>query len=297
MKDSGAPLFGKLELMPMAQLPPMRTINKKTFEALCAERDEEGVAHRIHFASSHDKALKRTPDGKSYGKIGFPFRKGVEEFFPLKLYDSNWNGCWRGLSEGEYVLVDNWVKAQTTKVFLSDGLSLSVALDLNRYGPDTNRTPLGQAEFEAKANGSRGSVNLIKGFLAAAITSLPYYQRADFVAGVPAPSSKPFHLPSVLADEVSRGIGVSNCSSGFIFEGEKKALKGLELSARWSAWEAAKLRYDGVSIEGKDIVLIDDKYQSGCTMHYVAMTLQQAGAARVYGLSVVKTLRDTDNTF
>ncbi|MBF0334071.1 MAG: nickel-dependent hydrogenase large subunit, partial [Alphaproteobacteria bacterium] len=43
------------------------------------------------------------------------------------------------------------------------------------------------------------------------------------------------------------------------------------------------------------VILIDDKYQSGVTLQYVASRLYQAGARRVYGLCAVKTMRDTDN--
>lgn len=41
--------------------------------------------------------------------------------------------------------------------------------------------------------------------------------------------------------------------------------------------------------------LIDDKYQSRTTIQYVVMKLQQEGAYRVFELSVVKTMKDTDN--
>ncbi len=49
------------------------------------------------------------------------------------------------------------------------------------------------------------------------------------------------------------------------------------------------------NVKDKTIILIDDKYQSGITIQYIAMKLQQAGAHEVYGLSFVKTLRDKDN--
>ncbi len=43
------------------------------------------------------------------------------------------------------------------------------------------------------------------------------------------------------------------------------------------------------------ILLLDDLYQSGITMQYVAMKLQKAGAEKIFGLSIVKSLNDTDN--
>jgi predicted amidophosphoribosyltransferase len=43
------------------------------------------------------------------------------------------------------------------------------------------------------------------------------------------------------------------------------------------------------------VILIDDLYQSGITMQYVASRLLQAGAASVLSLTIVKSNRDTDN--
>jgi predicted amidophosphoribosyltransferase len=43
------------------------------------------------------------------------------------------------------------------------------------------------------------------------------------------------------------------------------------------------------------VILIDDKYQSGMTIQFVASRLYDAGTAKVYGLCAVKTLRDMDN--
>lgn len=47
---------------------------------------------------------------------------------------------------------------------------------------------------------------------------------------------------------------------------------------------------DDVDLEGKSILLVDDLYQSGLTMQYVAMILKNAGCSRVFGLTLVKSL-------
>lgn len=43
------------------------------------------------------------------------------------------------------------------------------------------------------------------------------------------------------------------------------------------------------------ILLVDDLYQSGISMNYVAMLLRAHGAAAVYGLALEKTCRNDDN--
>ncbi|MBF0324669.1 MAG: hypothetical protein HQL42_06305 [Alphaproteobacteria bacterium] len=81
----------------------------------------------------------------------------------------------------------------------------------------------------------------------------------------------------------------------FKFSRDKGALKDALLDQKWDALELAGLIFEPNLPEGSSIVLIDDKYQSGVTMQFVASRLYLAGASEVFGLSMVKTLRDTDN--
>ena len=50
------------------------------------------------------------------------------------------------------------------------------------------------------------------------------------------------------------------------------------------------------TLQGKSIILVDDKYQSGITLQFVASRLLEKGASKVFGLCAVKTWRDDDNT-
>lgn len=43
------------------------------------------------------------------------------------------------------------------------------------------------------------------------------------------------------------------------------------------------------------VLLVDDLYQSGVSMNYVAMLLLEAGAKKVFGLSCEKTCSNDDN--
>ena len=52
----------------------------------------------------------------------------------------------------------------------------------------------------------------------------------------------------------------------------------------------------GSKISEEKVLLVDDLYQSGITMQFVAMHLLGAGAEQVYGLALVKSRRDSDNT-
>ena len=64
-------------------------------------------------------------------------------------------------------------------------------------------------------------------------------------------------------------------------------------------WE--KIYYDkGVildnQIRGKNVIVVDDLYQSGATMWEYAKFLKSLGARCVFGIVCVKSLRDSDNT-
>ena len=104
-----------------------------------------------------------------------------------------------------------------------------------------------------------------------------------------------FDLPSLVTSIVSNDLGKPDITGHFRFNGEKKSVKSASLDEKWNPWEEAQLTFDGIDITDKTIILIDDKYQSGTTIQYVAMKLQEFGAFQVYGLSMVKTMRDTDN--
>jgi len=97
---------------------------------------------------------------------------------------------------------------------------------------------------------------------------------------------------------VSAKIGKQDITGGFVFDGIKSSVKKSTFDGKWNVWESAQVSFQNSSafnVNDKTVVLIDDKYQSGITIQYIAMKLQQAGVHEVYGLSFVKTLRDTDN--
>lgn len=52
----------------------------------------------------------------------------------------------------------------------------------------------------------------------------------------------------------------------------------------------------GAGVNGKNLLLIDDMYQSGATAHFVGSKLRSAGANELHLLAVSKGRRDTDNT-
>ena len=126
-----------------------------------------------------------------------------------------------------------------------------------------------------------------------AISSFPYYKDADCICAIPPSQGKDFDLPSHIASDLSSKVSKQNISQ-FVVAGNKKQLKQTPLDDKITElfnWDVSI----NTDIRGKKIILIDDLYQSGATMMYIAMKLQTAGASAVYGLSMVKNLTNSDN--
>ena len=75
----------------------------------------------------------------------------------------------------------------------------------------------------------------------------------------------------------------------------KPKIKELAVDDKWSALEQVGLQV-GAEFVNKNLLLIDDMYQSGATAHFVGSHLRGAGADEIHLLAVSKGRRDTDNT-
>jgi predicted amidophosphoribosyltransferase len=112
---------------------------------------------------------------------------------------------------------------------------------------------------------------------------------------VPPSAGKVWDLPEEIAKQVAKKSQKEDISPLVRFRKAKQSVKNLTLCEKWAALESAQLIVSA-SVKGRRIILIDDKYQSGTTLQFVASKLRAAGASEVLGLSCVKTWRDTDNT-
>lgn len=128
-----------------------------------------------------------------------------------------------------------------------------------------------------------------------AATKLALYKECDAVCAVPRSAGKVWDLPEEIAKHVAIKSQKDDISLSVRFLKAKQSVKSLALCDKWAALEAAQLVVNA-NIKGRKIILIDDKYQSGTTLQFIASKLYAAGVSDVLGLSCVKTWRDTDNT-
>ncbi|GFZ79945.1 hypothetical protein RLOatenuis_1400 [Rickettsiales bacterium] len=213
--------------------------------------------------------------------------------------------------EQELAVIEEWERKQGSSIFLRDCLSLSVALDFNFKRTDNTsgeRTEIGELVYNGKEyngkynkdqNAIQNAINQLVDKVSEFIQDKPFYKDADLICSVaPGPDKKGSDLPSRVTNLVSAKVDKQDVTNGFVFNGPKLSVKDCAFEEKWEVWEKAKVSFQNspdFNVDGKTIILIDDIYQSGITIQYIAMKLQQVGAKEVYGLCFVKTLRDADN--
>lgn len=257
----------------------------------------DGGTHRKQF--SQNSGVQKA---KSSPTFSVPFDNGLLGHFKEGTgKDLRWNGQHQQFycflrSETEIEEVEAWECSQGTRVFIRNLLNSTTALDLN-FTDNTSgvRTAVGQLESDAKHQQSHDAIQTLTTMLAGTISDLVHLRGCDAIAPVPGAPCKEFDLPTTLAGMICGQAGLIDLSSACAFGGDKQSVKNLGVEQKWNGWNSSDLRYEPNSVSGKRIIILDDKYQSGVTMHFVASKLMEAGAEEVHGLVAVKTLRDTDN--
>ena len=275
----------------------MKPITKES-----VERARDKDTKRICFATTHAAEPKRSTRAGYAGSFNVPFGGGFSRLFPYALFPNTQDSyhedsVWRSISsDEEFDEINAWIKQQGDRVFLRDCLYTSIAMSHNFTDThEGSRTELGDLEYRAKRYHDAAAVEALAEHCINTITAIPLYRDADLVCATPPRPDKDFDLPSQAVSIVSTRLGKDDITGHFHFGAEKKSVKSAPLDNKWTSWEETQLTFGGIDITDKKVILIDDKYQSGTTIQYIAMKLQEAGAYQVYGLSMVKTMRDTDN--
>ena len=190
-------------------------------------------------------------------------------------------------------------------VALRDCMALSFALDYDHQGgdPEKPHSTVGQLRNLAKPRdgsvpaavnykkGGKGLAHLCLEFL----NDLECYKKANCVVAMPSSTpGKKYDLPRSLANIFSTKLGIENFSEHVSTTKKRAQLKGLKASQRLDEIRETISVGQGV-FEGKTVLLVDDVFQSGISINYVAMLLQQAGAKKIFGLTCDKTCSNTDN--
>ena len=265
------------------------------------------ACRRICFGDDPHAHLRRPKDQDRFdhGTINLPFRHGIELAIPIELRhnkrdsshaDAGWNFF---ETEAQRQQTSNWCDRCGNTVFLYDCLHASVALSYN-FRFENNRwvrTEIGQLEHDAKQSGDAEAIGKIAMQMETLISTFEPYSGADLICSVPTQEGKDWHLPSELAKQVSTATGKPDVTGWFLFGREKPSITNCSQKEKWDALKSTDFKVNAAdgALTNKKVILIDDKYQSGVTLQYVASKLLENGASQVYGLCAVKTMRDDDN--
>ncbi|MGI9440337.1 MAG: phosphoribosyltransferase family protein [Parvibaculales bacterium] len=273
----------------------MKPITKEALEEL---RDDKSPK-RIHFASSHEDALKKNEE--KLGTLNLPFKESLEEYgFSWALFtnkhqqDDNPHAVWRSIKIGQnYEQIEKWIEERREIVILRSLLTASVALAIRKDAQGV--TPISQNVVAAKSKEHTPAINNLVQASCNFLNKNPKFREVDYICAIPAETDK-YNLPRILAREISKKLGLTDITSHFCIAGEKSKLRKQSVDKKWQALEGARISIE-MNLQEKRVLLIDDTYQSGITMHYIAMLLQNKGAKAIYGLAMQKTRRDTDNRY
>lgn len=228
----------------------------------------------------------------SVDHIPFTSKSGTAYFTFLKV-----------VSDSDIEAVQDWLKNIEGYVALRDCLEISFAIDYDRVGgdPGNERTHVGSLRKRAKTYGkpaTRDTYAAADGLIESCLKTLrdlTCYDSATCILAIPpSDTKKPFDLPQYLVDGISKGLGKADKTEAVQTITDRPASKEILLKDKFSSVEGT-IKVDSNAIQDEIVLLIDDLYQSGVTMNYVAMLLLEAGAKKVFGLSCEKTCSNDDN--
>lgn len=209
----------------------------------------------------------------------------------------------KNVSDSDVEAVQDWLKTIEGYVALRDCLAISFAIDYDRVGgnPDNERTHIGNLRARAKTYGkpaTKDTYAAADGLIESCLQTLSnltcYDSTTCIVAIPPSDPEKSFDLPQYLAAGISKGLGKPDKTEAVQTITDRTASKDILLEDKLSTVRGT-IKVDNDAIQDEIVLLIDDLYQSGVTMNYVAMLLLEAGAKKVFGLSCEKTCSNDDN--
>jgi predicted amidophosphoribosyltransferase len=197
---------------------------------------------------------------------------------------------WLGLNRN----ITNW---------FSNELDYCVATGFNYDFETRARTEIGMAEFSLKYHindltdqEEENYENILIENILNAYDCLPIKMHATVITPMPATQDGQNKLAWRLAEYTADVKKIAFLSPLLIIE--KPQMKTLTIEKKIEVWQniyrssQVKLSCD---VRGKNVVIIDDLYQSGISMWAYARYLKQQGARNVMGVISVKSQRDSDN--
>ncbi|HXZ41981.1 MAG TPA: hypothetical protein VEG68_14650 [Terriglobales bacterium] len=195
-----------------------------------------------------------------------------------------------------------WIEAIGKRVAIRDCLAISFALDYRMEGgdPSKSKTVVGDLCRKAKPYGEdtkydRDAARQLARVCVDFLEKVGCYDSADCVAAMP-PSrpNKPFDLPSYLARKVASACGKADLREAIKTKRPRGQLKATSVDEKLNQLRGT-IAIEGNAFKGKNVLVLDDLYQSGTSVNYLGMLLLEAGAKRILSLACEKTVGNFDN--
>lgn len=266
-------------------------IKKITEDGICKFISDMSKAKRICFSRTHKRALWRSNDGTIMLTVPFYDSIGIllRDKTGITLRKSNNGNYYQRLSDEEVQKVEKFIQEYGDIVFLRDLLDVSIALSLNFDSEGKEYTPIGLLEKNAKYDGCEEAVAQLATIVDDFISNNAVYRDADYICAMPSSNREEANLPYKIVNRLQlfNGKNVSNLVS---WSSKTESLKNADGADKLEILKNSGFEISAeANLNGKNIILLDDLYMSGTTLHFVAMKLKNAGANNVYGLSVVKS--------
>jgi len=239
-----------------------------------------------------------------------PYTRAFDEAFWPKINHIGWregkNHTYytylKDVDEDELEEFRKWLNKMKGWVGIRDCLPISFALDFDKKdgNPELERTKIGKLRKAAKpyerspSKGHYKAAEELSGNCIAFLNKVGCYDSLDAVIAVP-PSTpeKEYSLSGIIANHIAEKWKRDNLSEAVKKIRETEQSKNVKLEKKLGNIEGSIEVHP--KVDGQKILLIDDLYQSGITMNYIAMLLLEQGAKKVYGLACEKTCSNDDN--
>lgn len=247
--------------------------------------------------------IRGTPNYKPILAYAFPNLR-MSRSFEDKFSRYEW-GTYidtRVADDSIYTQIERLLNLLCTHIYIQDDLTETFALDYHTKLSSNgySRTEIGELVYQAKPyNRPQNPTNIdnakkLSQFFIEFIQTHPSYYRAELIlATPPSNATKLFNLPNYLVDIISNNLGITNGQN--VIQKIKKTKPMKNCLTPHEKIENVRDAFQVLNrdmIVGKNIILVDDIYQSGFTLNEISRILFEAGASSVLGLVATKTGRD-----
>jgi len=222
--------------------------------------------------------------------------KGSLDFFASKLFEEQYRGYeWAfymsppGEAEtNELVALLEYLEQV---VFIDDALAYSFALDYYNipYSAGGGRSAAGELIYDVKYCQRTERIQDIVDWMVEFFENVSVYAKADYLVSVPHRKNT-VDIPALVQQKLCKRLSIADGNPFLAKIKDTGKIKNIEdpLEKEQAVRGAFKVK-DDHPFDGKRIVIIDDVYDHGITLHELATTLQNAGAI-VASLVVAKTI-------